>query len=88
MAQRTRKPDREWVQVLRLTETYPLDEVTAAVEAALAADTPRLESVRYLLRRDDDAVGVPPVPLERPDLARVEVAAPDLAAYDRVWGED
>lgn len=87
LAERTRKPDREWVQVLRLTESYPLDEVAAAVEAALEADTPRLESVRYLLRRGDDAVAVPPVPLERPDLARVVVAPPDLAAYDRVWKE-
>jgi transposase len=88
LAQRTRKPDREWVQVLRLTEAYPLDELAAAVEAALEADTPRLESVRYLLRRDDDGVAVPPVPLKRPDLVRVEVAAPDLAAYDRVWRDD
>ena len=87
LAERTRKSDREWVQVLGLTNAYSLDEVAAAVEAALQADTPRLETVRYLLRQDDDAVAVPPAPVTRPDLAAVAVAPPDLARYDDVWRE-
>lgn len=88
LAQHTRKADREWVQILRLTESFGLDKVEAAVHAALQADTPQLESVRYLLRKDNDVSAVAPVPLSRPELARIEVAVPDLAAYDRVWGED
>lgn len=79
----TRKPDREWVQVLRLMEDHPLDEVEKAVRAALAAATPRYESVRLLLRREGDPGEVPPVRLERDDLKAVHVAEPDLAAYDR-----
>ena len=87
LAERTRKPDREWVSVLRLAETHPLDEVAAAVGKALAADTPRLESVRYLLLQDDESGAVPPARVERADLAALAIAEPDLALYDGVWRE-
>ncbi|MHC4137005.1 MAG: IS21 family transposase [Planctomycetota bacterium] len=84
LQERTRKPDREWVQVLRLVEGRPLDEVAQAVCAALRAETPRLESIRLLLRsRNGDAAPVAPVAIDRADLAAVRVATPDLGAYDR-----
>lgn len=84
LQERTRKPDREWVRVLRLAEEHPLDRVADAVRAALQAKTPRLESIRLLLRgREGDRAPADPVPIARPDLAAVRVEAPDLAAYDR-----
>lgn len=80
----TRKPDREWVQVLRLMEDFPPDDVEEAVRAALAAGTPRYESVRLLLRSPGpDRAAVAPVPIDRADLNAVRVAEPDLEAYDR-----
>ncbi|MHC4579793.1 MAG: IS21 family transposase [Planctomycetota bacterium] len=80
----TRKPDREWVKVLRLMEDFPLEEVETAVRAALAAATPRYESVRLLLRgRGPARDAVAPVLVDRDDLATVRVAEPDLEAYDR-----
>jgi transposase len=89
LSERTRKPDREWVQVLRLMETHALEEVADAVRCALAADTPRYESVRLLLRSGDGDPGpVAPAPVGREDLAAVRVEAPDLSAYDRQLLED
>jgi transposase len=79
----TRKPDREWVQVLRLMEEYSPTEVEQAVRAALAAATPRYESVRLLLRGKGPPDEAAPVRLERDDLQGVQVAEPDLEAYDR-----
>ncbi len=40
---------REYIQVLRLLETFPLAEVTAAVEQALALNTISFDAVRHLL---------------------------------------
>lgn len=84
----TRKPDREWVRVLRLMEDHPLEKVEEAVRAALAAVTPRYESVRLLLRGGAPAREVAPVRIDRDDLKAVRVAEPDLQAYDReLFGE-
>ena len=41
LRQQTRKPDQEWVRMLRRLETYPAPAVEAAVAAALARDSPR-----------------------------------------------
>lgn len=87
LRERTRKPDREWVQVLRLAETHPLEEVARAAEEALRAGAPRLETVRHFLRRDPGRPPAPPVALGRADLAAIAVAPADLAAYDRLREE-
>ena len=88
LRQQTRKPDQEWVRMLRLLETYPAPAVEAAVAAALARDSPRLETVRLLLRQR--AAGprpaIRPVPTVRADLARIAVSAPTLAASDVLTG--
>jgi hypothetical protein len=42
----TRRPNREWGQVLRLLEAHPEAEVEVAVAEALECDSPRLETVR------------------------------------------
>ena len=58
------------------------------VAAALARDSPRLETVRLLLRQR--AAGprpaIRPVPTVRADLAQIAVSAPTLAAYDVLTG--
>ena len=88
LRQQTRKPDQEWVRMLRRLETYPAPAVEAAVAAALARNSPRLETVRLLLRQR--AAGprpaIHPVPTVRADLARIAVPAPTLAAYDVLTG--
>lgn len=82
---RTRKPDQEWVSVLRLLEQHELEDVAAAIEEARARHSPRLETIRALLRRRDD---VPreaiPVDLDRVDLAAIRVDPPTLASYDEL----
>ena len=85
----TRRPDREWVQVLRLLEAHPEVEVEAAVAEALERGSPRLETVRLLLRRRDETAlpVLQPAPVARADLAQLQVPRPTLAAYDALWGE-
>ena len=46
LAKHTRKPDQEWVRMLRLMETHPAAAVERAVAAALERHSPRLETVR------------------------------------------
>ena len=83
----TRRPDREWVQILRLLEDHAEVELEAAVAEALERGSPRLETVRMLLRRRDEraAPRLAPAPVPRPDLATLTVAPPTLAAYDTLW---
>ena len=84
LAKHTRKPDQEWVRMLRLMETHPAAAVERAVTAALERHSPRLETVRLILRQQQS--GPPPVcrPVTgvRPELAEIAVPAPKLAAYD------
>jgi len=79
---RTRHPDREWVQALRLAETHGMTALEDAVREAIARGSPRLETVRALLRPAQRPPDLGAVPIAREDLARIEVAAPDLAGYD------
>jgi hypothetical protein len=83
----TRNPDREWIQVLRLLENVSEQELEAAVVEATKRRSPRLETIRLLLRhaRQTPATSVEPVELKRPDLAAMHVAEPNLAAYDVLW---
>ena len=84
LARHTHKPDQEWVRMLRLLETHPAAAVERAVTAALEHHSPRLETVRLLLRQQQ--AGPPPVcppaAAVRPELARVAVPVPTLSSYD------
>ena len=84
LAKHTRKPNQEWVRMLRLMETHPAAAVERAVAVALERHSPRLETVRLILRQQQ--AGPPaacqPVAGVRPDLAQITVPAPTLAAYD------
>ena len=74
--------------MLRLMETHPPAAVERAVAAALERQSPRLETVRLILRQQQN--GPPPVCLPvagvRPELARIAVPAPTLSAYDALVG--
>ena len=59
LARHTRKPDQEWVRMLRLMETHPAAAVERAVATALERQSPRLETVRLILRQQQ--AGPPPV---------------------------
>lgn len=84
----TRKPDQEWVSVLRLLEAHSQDQVATAARAALARGSPRLETIRLLLRQaEGDGRPVAPVALTRPDLQAVTVLPACLESYD-VLGEE
>ncbi len=84
LARHTRKPDQEWVRMLRLLETHPAAAVERAVTTALEQHSPRLETVRLLLRQQQTGPPpvCPPVASVRPELARITVPAPTLSAYD------
>lgn len=82
----TRRPDREWVKVLRLLESHAEQEVEAAVEEALRRDSPRYETVRLLLRQEQQGDGPKPRPVPVcTELATVQVQEPALEAYDALW---
>ena len=70
--------------MLRLMETHPPAAVERAVAAALERGSPRLETVRLLLRQQQNGPPpvCPPVTGVRPELARIAVPAPTLSAYD------
>ena len=84
LARHTRKPDQEWVRMLRLLETHPAAAVERALTTALERHSPRLETVRLLLRQQQAGPppACPPVAGVRPELARITVPAPTLSAYD------
>ena len=84
LREQTRKPDQEWVKVLRLMEEFSAEKVEQAVRASIIADTPRFESIRLLLRgKGPDRNATAAAQVKREDLKTIEVAEPDLAAYDR-----
>jgi hypothetical protein len=83
----TRKPDREWIQVLRLLERHPLERVVMAVEESLGRGSPRLETIELLLRQQGR---IPPPAIEslnlkRDELTTLEVAPANLENYDNLW---
>ena len=65
-------------------ETHPAAAVERAAATALERHSPRLETVRLILRQQQS--GPPPVcrPVTgmRPELAEITVPAPKLSAYD------
>jgi len=80
---RVRHANREWIQVLRLTEDHGLDDIEAAVHLALEKGSPRYATIKTLLRVVLDEPRVcEPAAVEREDLAALDVPAPDLTRYD------
>jgi hypothetical protein len=72
--------------VLRLLEAASLDELTAAVQQALAIGATTADAVRVLLEHQRETA-VPIFRLDgRPHLAGVCVPRPDLSAYQALGG--
>jgi hypothetical protein len=80
----SRKPDQEWIQVVRLLERHGAGVVEAAIVEALQRNSPRLETIALLLRCADTVEPPvwPAVPVARAELATMQVAPPVLSAYD------
>jgi transposase len=80
-----RHADREWLDIVSLLRECSREMLTATVEMALQAGSPRLATIRQLLRHQQSPVViVEPVPLDRADLAAITVREPNLAAYDEL----
>jgi hypothetical protein len=88
LGRETRKPDQEWVRVLLLAEDHGQEALEEAVREALASDSPRLETIRQLLRGRERALEVRPTqaPPMAGELLRIAIAAPRLSAYDDLGG--
>ena len=83
LRERTRQPDREWIAVLQLLEQHTQEEVEAAVVRAQERGSPRLATIRQLLRRAEPApIRAEPVALARPELAALSVPPANLSPYD------
>ena len=84
----TRNPDREWIQVLRLLEEVSERELEEAAAEAIERGSPRLETIRLLLRHGSaQRAGRAEPEVLRADLAMIEVPEPSLAAYDTLWSQ-
>lgn len=80
----TRRADREWIEILQLIEQFGQGAVAQSARSAVDQGSPRLETIRLLLRSADQVVPQPsPVPV-RDDLGLINVAEPDLAKYDEL----
>ena len=82
LATHTRKPDQEWVRMLRLMETHPAAAVEHAVAVALERHSPRLETVRLILRQQQ--AGPPAVC--RPVARRASGPGADRRAHADIGG--
>ncbi len=84
---RTRKPDQEWIGVLRLLESYPEQLVELAVKSALERGSPRLETVQMILRQEQANTPrlAAPIDVERGELLDIAIAMPDLSDWDALY---
>ena len=83
LAKHTRKPDQEWVRMLRLLETHPAATVERAVRAPSSAIRRAWKTVRLILRRGRPAAGVPAGHRDASAVGADRVVpAPTLSAYD------
>ena len=84
----TRRPDREWVQILRLMERHSQQDLERCAAQALERGSPRLETIEMLLRSGgpSEPVALERLALERPDLSALDVAPAILENYDDLYG--
>jgi hypothetical protein len=82
--EQVRKPDREWIAVLRLLEDHAEETVAHAVGESMERGTPRFESIRLLLRQSADVTSPAPrpAPVAPPGIAALTVDEPVLSDYD------
>ena len=84
--QRGESPARQTTQLLLLLDDYGAADLADAVREALANNTPRANSVAFILSRRGRAARTPlPVDLSRaPHLADLSIATHNLEAYDQL----
>lgn len=84
LAARVRKPDQEWVAVLKLSAGRDLALLARAVEEAIGHGSPRLATIQEILRKKEapDLPAAPVAEVARAELREIVVAPPLLAAYD------
>lgn len=81
--------NREFVRLLQLSLTYPLDEVTAALELAAATGRYSVAAVEQLLAwASEDVHRAAPLDREHYPHYQVPQPAPDLAVYNRLLEVD
>jgi transposase len=85
LAEVVENPNREWIQVLRLTEDYPMQQVVQAIKTAFAYGTYDYSSIKNLLFQQVH----PPIAVDHhcclikhPQLADVVVQLRPLDSYD------
>ena len=84
MSKVTRKADREWIAILQLIESFGQAAVAQSARSAIEQGSPRLATIRLLLRATDEIIPQPcPVPV-RSDLDLIRVAEPNLTKYDEL----
>jgi transposase len=80
--------NREFARVLELCLTYPVAQVTAALELAATSGRYSADAVRYLLEwaQEEGARSAAPVPLDPAAYPHYQLPQPrpDLAAYNRL----
>lgn len=85
LRKRVKRPDQEWVRVLRLLEEHSMEELEAAVAQAIERGSPKLETIRMLIRQQQKSeLEIRPAAVARADLAAIAVAQPELASYDEL----
>jgi hypothetical protein len=85
LRKRVKKPDQEWVRVLRLLEEHSMEDLEASVAQAIERGSPKLETIRMLIRqRRGGDLEIRPAAVARADLAAIAVAQPRLASYDEL----
>ena len=85
LAEVNRNPNREWIRVLRLTESYEMQQVIEAIRRALAYDAYDYASIKNLLHQQVHPkviVDKEDCLTEHPELADVVVERQLLDCYD------
>ena len=83
LRKRVKKPDQEWVRVMRLLEEHSLEELEVAVRESIERASPRLETIRMLVRqKKGSGLELRAAEVAREGLASIVVATPELAPYD------
>jgi transposase len=76
----------EFIRVLLLHEDFSIEELAAAVQAALRLPTIGAADVRVLLERQREAPAIPLSLESRPQLKAIRVGQPDLREYGDLLG--
>jgi transposase len=89
--QRGESVSRQTTRLIELLDDYGAQELASAVTEALANDTPRANSVAFILTRRHRTQGRSPLPVDlsrHPHLAELSVSTHQLEVYDELSDSD